>query len=264
MPVVFSAMAMLSTFAVAQEAPPTLDLFLVARNGWRVGNLDWLDKKEPGTGVQSVLYARLKELDAQRKSFMILEGGDCPLFPKPNEWVVKHIDRSYGEYDSMTETSEVRGVKKTRVLARTSTMATSTGEVYVQPIAKPSYTSRTFCYPFGFDKTKPSVCFQDVNSYRMSVVAPHPQDREGLDRTLLFSPLTLDQTRRFLADQKVAFDGLCISPSGLAQKDAPNFIAFPPAGVVAHYALTREGNRWSVRLLGYLKPSDEAGQLRSK
>jgi hypothetical protein len=261
MPSLLGTVAMLTTFAGAQEAPPTLDLFLVARNGWRVENLDWLDKKDPVTGIQSVLQARLKDLDAQRKSFMILDGGDCPLFPKRNEWVVRHLERNYGEYDSMTQTSVERGVEKKRVLARTFTTGTSMGSVYVQPnMAKPYYTSRIYSYPFGHDKTKPSICFQDVNSYRLSSASTQAQDREGLDRTLLFSPLTLDQTRQFLVDRKVDFNGVCISPSGLPQKDAPNLIAFPPAGIIAHYALSREEGRWTARLVGYLRVPTEAGR----
>lgn len=257
-------LAMLPILGGTEPASLVLDLFLVARNEWRVDDLAWL-KKSDTDGAQGVLRSRLTELEAQKTNYMILEGGDCPLYPKGDEWLVKHTERTFEEYDAFTETTIVRGVEKKKVLARNLSVGASSGGVYVQlPAKKLYYTSRTYSYPFGHDKAKPSVCFQDVNSYRLVKQSKQAEDQASLDKTILFSALPLAQTRQFLADEKLDFDGVCISPSGLPQKDAPNLIAFPPSGVIAHYALTREGNRWTVRLLDYLTAPNGEGRLRKR
>lgn len=257
-------LALLASNSGVQNPAPVLDLFLVARNEWRVDSIGWFDKKG-SEGAETVFRSRLQELDTARKPYLIFDGGSCPLFPKWDEWKVTQTSRYVKEYDAFVEVSKVRGVEKRKVISRGVASSAAGASISVQPpIEKPYYTNQHYCYPFGFDPSKPGICMRDLNGYRKALTAEMEQDRAGLDRTIIFSTLPIDQTRQFFRDQKVNFEGVCISQSGLPQRDAPNFIAFPPSGVIAHYALTHDGARWNARLVDYLTAPDGTGRNRTR
>jgi len=248
------ALSAYAAFA-SQTRDFSVDLFLVAENKSVMQNLDWIDKPEQGGDVEKLLRPAVLGLAGAKKTFAVIDGGDCSIFPSTKEdRQVKYLVRSYSSYDAMTETITVHGVSKTRVLARSETTSTMTGGVITKPLATKSkgYMARTYCY-FDEHDNDLSLSLQDLNSYSNATRATMAQDREGLDRTLIISSDSVQTSRDFIRDGKYDFNGICICTWGLPDPKEPNFISFPPAGMVGHYKLFRQGGKWGVRFLEYLR-----------
>lgn len=247
--------AAVSLFHPLTEADFSADLFLVANNPTSLQGLDWLDKPREGETVERLLRPTLAALTAQKANFVVLDGTDCSIFPKSdrNIW---YTERCYEGYDSMTESvTDSKGVTKKRVLARSETTSTSSGNVMARPFRKGyGYISQIFVY-FGMADNTRCAIFQDLNSYDTVLTSGQQQDRDNLGKTLLLSGDSIQESKRILREHSYDFQGICISKWGLPDPSLPNFIAFPPAGVAAHYKLAREGGKWSVRLVEYLRES---------
>ncbi len=245
------AACLLTTQAsVADEL--SVDLFLVANNGSLIHNLDWMEKPGGEEAIEQLLRPSLSALDAQKKSFILIDGGQCSAFNYEREGKV--IVRKYSGYDSALQTLMVKGKPKTQVLARTESVETSTSGTTARSQRPSGYIMATFIHFDLPNDGKMTLAVQDLNSLQNVRKRPAPE-KELSGSTLLLSNDSIQSTKATLAQEKDGLNGIAICPWGLPDPSAPNLISFPPAGVVSHYQLQWKDGKWSVRLVGYLRAS---------
>src|ERR1035437_8827140 len=89
-PSMYNEIAMIGTFVLAaclSSAPQdplagfSIDVFLVANNQSVLQGLDWIDHPQPGDSIQRLLRPTLESYRRAKSPFIIVDGGDCSLFP---------------------------------------------------------------------------------------------------------------------------------------------------------------------------------------
>jgi|GEM_PF-5737081 len=231
----------------------SVDLFLVANNGKSLENLDWVDKPKEGETIERLLRPILKSLQDRKSGYVVLDGGDCSIFPT-GERSAWHGQRTYTIFDSMTESETHNGVTKKRVLARTASEMASWGGLTAQPYRKNAgYVIQHFFYFGDIGDVKRYAVVQDLNSLHTVLTSGTSEDKANLARTMLITGDSVQETQQILRDNNYDFKGICIAKWGLADPSAPNIIAFPPPGLATHYKLSRQNGEWTVRLLEYLR-----------
>jgi len=236
------------------EADFSVDLFLVANNKSVLQNLDWLDHPKDDESVERLLRPAIRSLDAKKIGFVVLDGADCSIFPTTGkDRDLRYIRRNYSRFDSKTEGTTQKNGTKTRVLEGIETIGTEWGGLFARPFGKNSgYVAQHFMYFGSISDTTRSAAFQDLNSYHTAIKGGMPQDTECLSRTVLLTGDSIQESKKFLREHNYDFNGICIGKWGLTDPSDPNFIAFPPQGVVSHYKLFRKQGKWGVQLLEQL------------
>ena len=242
---------------LATPAPFAVDLFLVGSNPTRVGNLDWLNPKNaaPDSPIQAALRTRLAPLAQTSRSFVVLDGGDGSVFPRPERWSsVLVASRASETYDSMTESTTVGGRTKTRVLERSTTVTTITGAVDVGDNAQTDHAGGTFLH-FGSGEGHPTIVLMDLGAEQGAQRFGTPEDRKHLAYALLFSRDSMDGTERYLARTGLRPTGPVLCRTGVPRARDRDITCFPPEGVVGHYRLVQDGPGWRLRFVEFVRTS---------
>lgn len=233
----------------------TVDLFLVANNPTVIATADAIEKPGAGDRVESILGPIVKRMTQQKIPFFIVDGGDNSLFRTSKERrSVQVVSRAFSGYDSKTESVTVGRTTTTRVLEHTETTSTTSVGVLSEPFRRDKgYVSRAYVYLGAGPGAHPYVALQDLNSYRTSESGTVAEDKDALTHTMLISGDSVIDSEGLLASAAKGFDGVCVCAHGLPSRDNPRVVAFPPAGVVAHYALSRAHGVYGLRLIEYLR-----------
>lgn len=254
-----STLGLLSVCAAGFAAEPevvSLDLYAIGNNGACMENLDWMKNPDRQNPIQSALKPELDKLASEKRDFAILDGGQVSAFSKEREG--RYILRKYESYDSAWETITKNGKKETRVLAHNETEETASGNFHSKSAqSRWQYMSATFWHlrkPGEMQSIGDySLAIQDFNSYMMSRNTPVEQDRIYSTRTFMMSNNSIQQTKALLEKSAPDFNGIAFCAYGLPDPSMPNLVPVPPAGKVAHYVVTREKGKWSIKLVEYLR-----------
>ena len=236
---------------IVATAPFSVDLFLVGSNPAPVADVAWLDPKraEKDDRFQAALRRTLAPWLTTKRPFVVIDGGDGSLFATAKPWSsVHYLSRAYGGYDSMTET--VNG--KTRVVEHTSTVGTESGVTVGRNDPKRGGWSQSFLH-LGAEPGHPMVALMDLDSYRESLNHGTSQDKQYLPLSILFSDDSTVQTDRYLAETKIQPPGPVLCRTGIPRARDRDVTCFPPAGIVGHYRLVREGTGWRLRFVEFIR-----------
>ena len=233
----------------------TVDLFLVANNPTVIASADTIDKPGPNDTVENILRPIVQRMTQQKIPFVVVDGGDNSLFRASKEQRTVHVlSRAFSGYDSKTESVTVGRKTKTRVVEHTESVSTTTMGVMSEPFRKDrGYVSRSYVYFGDGPGLHPYVALQDLNSYCNSTSGRVPEDKDSVTHTMLISGDSVIDSESLLASVGPGFEGVCICAHGLPSRDNPRIASFPPAGVVAHYALSRAHGVYGLRLIEYLR-----------
>jgi len=143
------------------------------------------------------------------------------------------------------------GKRVTRQFDLRMTVSTSGGGVLANP---PSafIGSISKIYQRLGDEDAPNVVLEDLNSYRNTLQSPTAMKNDPPGLPIIMSGTSVDDSIKGLDEATSDFDGICFCTSGFVDSAHPNVVAFPPAGVVAHYKLYERDHHLGLSLVEYL------------
>lgn len=255
----FASLGLLSVFASGQLAASetvSIDVYAIGNNPAMMKSLDWVKTPNMCDPIQAALKPELDRMAQEKRNFAIIDGGMVSAFSKEREGY--HIVRQYSSYDSAWESTTKNGKKETHVVEHTESEETSSGNFSTKSAtARGGYMAATFWHlrrPEAMESIgKYSLAIQDYNSYITTRNTPVAQDRVFSTRTLMMSNNSIQQTKALLAKSAPDFNGIAFCAYGLPDPSVPNLVPVPPAGKVAHYVITNEKGKWSIKLVEYLK-----------
>lgn len=231
--------------------PFATDLFLVGSNPKPVAQIGWLDPKAAADDdpLQATLRAHLAPLLAAKRTFVVMDGGDGALFATARPWNAFHyLERSYGGYDSKTETFN----GKTHVVERTATEETQSGDIMVGRNGPARYVTAGFLH-FGTDEGHPFASLMDLNSYREFLLHGQPSDKAELPHAFLFSDDSTVTTEDYLARTGLRPPGPVLCRTGIPRARDRDVFCFPPAGIVGHYRLVQSPAGWRLEFVEFIR-----------
>lgn len=246
---------MLGTLALAAQlavATPeiSVDLFLLAGNSRLVEGFEWIEKPSENEGAERLLRPYVESYTAQKRPFIILDGGDMSLFGS-SERKSSLIFRRYSDYDSMTQTIQSPGkAPKTEVVARTESTETDCMTLYTYGPERKGYLSLSYLWFRRANDSKDYLALQDMNSLETVKKSKIEQERETAERSIILSRYSLQTTKQKLGPD---FKGIGLCSFGRADSSSPNLASFPPPGVVVHYQLSRTNGQWALRQLEQIR-----------
>ena len=227
------------------------DCFLLAGNEHQISDLGELVNSQNSDPVATIFRPTLVAMAKSKTSYVVVDAGDWTVFPDTKNWAVTQcFQRSCSTINSRTETVQVHGKPKTTVLETTSSESTTRVSLQTKPIGNFGYISTSF---INFNNGETGIALQDLNSYRASRKSLNSQDRQSSTSTLLLSRDSVETSIDCVTSENPEYNGLCICQWGLPNSQAPNFLVFPPKGVISHYHLERKNDRWSATLVEYLR-----------
>lgn len=254
-----ASLGLLSVFAAGQltsNETVSIDVYAVGNNSGIMKSLDWLKTPDLRDPIQALLKPELDRMSQQKKDFAVIDGGMVSAFSKEREGY--HIVRLYSGYDSAWQSTTKNGKKETHVVEHTESEETSGGNFNTKSASqRGGYMVATFWHlrrPEAMESVgKYSLAIQDYNSYITTRNTPVAQDRAYASKTLMMSNNSIQQTKALLAKSAPDFNGIAFCAYGLPDPSAPNLVPIPPAGKVAHYVITSEKGKWSIKLVEYLR-----------
>lgn len=248
--VLLAATGVLGAFQT--QAPPkfSVDLYLVANNDSALGGFAPVSGVEPSR-VQKILVNAAQRQDTDKKSFVVVDAGNLQAL-KIRDGIVTIMNRTY-ELEPVSTPPNVKGAP----LYSANVFSSTGSSTFIPYHQKGSFASEFV--QLGKDlQSQPSVKPGIIEpTFGIESLACQRSNR-GPDQKyrsimLNYCDLSIRDTIEAVDRDLPNYNQVCICAWGYPIAEKPNFISFPPAGVVKHYKFGFDGKNWFANLQEILR-----------
>lgn len=238
--------------AIQGQTPPTfnVDLYLVANNDLALGGFASANGGEQ-TRIQKILVNAARKQDNDKKSFVVVDAGNLQAL-KIRDGIVTVLNRTY-ELEPVNAPANVKGAP----LYSTNVFSSTGSSTFIPYHQKGSFA--TEFVQLGKDlqsqpSTKPGIIEPTFGIESLACQRSNRgPDQKYRGIMLNYCDLSIRETIDAVSRDLPNYNQVCICAWGYPIAEKPNFISFPPAGVVKHYKFGFDGKNWFAELLEVLR-----------
>ncbi len=249
------AMTLFQGIGGQSKEPFSIDLYVLSVNSKPIETLDWFEKSDVIDSVHQMVKDSVQSRPEGKRSFLILERTGTSGTLKESPMAVQVNVRNSKFKFLASNSYMVRGKMVTQYHDR-RLITNSCGMSFRPNPIKASYQYQSWSSIVLGDNWNPTLGVEDLNSYRTTMSHPDPRNRREPGTQLLISGSPVSESIALLDRVDKDFAGICLCSWGIADHAHPNVVAFPPSGIVAHYLLTKTGQKLGIALIEYLGRQD--------